>query len=86
MRIAIYETSATRKFIKSINYNFSWSLFQQAMSFATENMDHYLFLSDVFLRASDLSSSLFCLRYAIKINSKDAVVRKRIGEVNIFQK
>jgi tetratricopeptide (TPR) repeat protein len=53
----------------------------KAMSFATENIDHYLFLSRVYLKAFDLSSSLFCLRYAIKINPKDNVAKKKIGEV-----
>ena len=51
------------------------------MSFATENIEHYIFLGEVFLTASDLSSALFCLRYAIKINSKDVMAKKRIGEV-----
>lgn len=53
----------------------------KAMSFGTENIDHYLFLGMIFLEAFDLSSSLFCYRYAIKINSKDLVARKKIGEV-----
>lgn len=53
----------------------------KAMSFATENIHHYLFLGTVFLKAFDMSSSLFCLRYAIKINPKDTEAKKKIGEV-----
>lgn len=53
----------------------------KAMSFGTENIDHYLFLGMIFLQAFDLSSSLFCYRYAIKINAKDLVAKKRIGDV-----
>jgi tetratricopeptide (TPR) repeat protein len=53
----------------------------KAMSFGTENIDHYLFLGMIFLKAFDLSSSLFCYRYAIKINAKDLVAKKRIGDV-----
>lgn len=53
----------------------------KAMSFGTEDIDHYLFLGKIFLQAFDLSSSLFCYRYAIKINAKDIVAKKMMGDV-----
>ena len=53
----------------------------KAISFATENSEYYLFLATVYLDACDLSSSLHCLRYAVKINPKDPIARERIGEV-----
>ena len=53
----------------------------KAISFATENSEHYLFLATVYLDSFDLSSSLHCLRYAVKINPKDPIAIERIGEV-----
>ena len=53
----------------------------KAISFATENSEHYLFLATVYLDAFDLSSSLHCLRYAVKINPKDPVANERIAGV-----
>ena len=51
----------------------------KAMSFGTEDAEHYLFLSKVFIKALDLSSALFCLRYALRLYPTDANVKKKVA-------
>ncbi len=53
----------------------------KAMSFATEDVEHYVFLAKVFTKALDLSSALFCLRYALKLDPKDTNTKKKIGDL-----
>ena len=53
----------------------------KAMSFATEDVEHYMFLSKVFTKSLDLSSALFCLRYALRLEPKDPNVKRKIGDL-----
>jgi tetratricopeptide (TPR) repeat protein len=51
----------------------------KAMSFGTEDVEHYLFLSRVFIKALDLSSALFCLRYALRLYPTDNNIKKKVA-------
>lgn len=53
----------------------------KAVSFATEDVQHYVFLAKVFVKALDLPSALFCLRYALKLDPKDTNTKKKIGDL-----
>ena len=55
----------------------------KAMSFATDNYEHYLFLAKVFMHALDLTSALFCYRYALRMVPREVAVktRKKVAEV-----
>jgi tetratricopeptide (TPR) repeat protein len=57
----------------------------KVIAFMPNESKYYIFLSKVYLTALDFTSAIYCLRYLIKLQPRNASARKKLSEILVIK-